>query len=64
MRDDWFSGRRRRTGTVKVRAALSRPCSESFFSKIRTESGQRAESRQSESGQTDTEQNIRTASGQ
>ena len=33
MRDDLFSGRLLRTGTVKVRTALSRPCSESFFLK-------------------------------
>ena len=70
MRDDWFSGRRRRTRTVKVWTALSRPCpagqtdNGGFFSKIRTESGQRTDSRQTESGQTDTGQKIRTESGQ
>ena len=35
-----------------------------FFLKIRTESGQRTDSRQTKSGQTDTGQKIRTESGQ
>ena len=49
MRDDWFSVRRRRTRTVKVWIALSRPCptgqtdNEQRFSKIRTESGQQTD---------------------
>ena len=43
--------RRRRTRTVKVRTALSRPCP-GYFSIIRAEAGELTESRQTESGQT------------
>ena len=70
MRDDWFSGRRRRTRTVKVWTALSRPCpagqidNGGLFSKIRTKSGKRTESRQKKSGQTEMQQHFLQNSGQ
>ena len=50
--------RRRWTRTVKLRSALSRPCPagqtdiRQLFSKIRTESGQQTESKQTKTGQT------------
>ena len=59
-------GRRRRTRTVKVRTALSRPCpvgqtdNGQLVSIIRTESGQRTESRQTEYGQTNIDQDFFT----
>ena len=62
--------RRRWTRTVKFRTAVSRPClvgqtdNEQFFSKIRTESGQRTESRQKKSGQTDIGIHFLQISGQ
>ena len=58
---DYPETRRRRTRTAKIRTALSCPCpagqtdsGQSFFREIRTKPGQRTESRQKESGQTDT----------
>ena len=64
VQDVGGQGQRKSGQLCPVLVRPDRQTADRVFLKIRTKSGQRTESRQTESGQTDTRQKIRTESGQ